>query len=126
MKYVSEDYEVVINTQGGCSALERLGFKPQEDVMSKKVSIKKAVKASAQKVQSASAAKVLESVPQALGRTRNDLMLEVKARGIKNFRVMNKEELRMIVAGASAQQIEAVILAAVTRWKAGWKKNVAV
>ena len=54
------------------------------------------------------------------GATRNQLMEAVKGLGIKNFRVMNKAELLMICEGATPQQIEAIQLAAVTRWKSGW------
>lgn len=57
------------------------------------------------------------------GATRNDLMEAVKRLGIKNFRVMNKEELKAIVNGATGPQIEAIQLAAVTRWKSGWGKK---
>lgn len=55
--------------------------------------------------------------------SRSALMAEVQRRGIKNFRVMNKKELRAIVDGATAPQIEAIQIAAVSRWKSGWKKN---
>lgn len=55
--------------------------------------------------------------------SRAVLMQQVRDRGVKNFRVMNKEELQSIVNGATPQQIEAIQLSAVTRWKAGWSKN---
>ncbi|MEK7140494.1 MAG: hypothetical protein AAB815_01790, partial [Patescibacteria group bacterium] len=57
------------------------------------------------------------------GATRNDLMLAVQRLGVKNFRVMNKEELKSICNGATPQQIEAIQLAAVTRWKSGFGKG---
>ena len=60
---------------------------------------------------------------EAQGRSRNELMEWVKERGIKNFRVMNKEELAAIVGGATPQQIEAIQLAAVSRWKSGFGKR---
>ena len=53
--------------------------------------------------------------------TRNDLMLLAKDRGIKNFRVLNKEELQAVLAdGVSQEKIDEVVAGAVTRWKSGW------
>ena len=57
------------------------------------------------------------------GQTRNALMLEVKERGIANFRVMNKAELAEIVVGVKPERIEAIQKQAVERWKSGWSKN---
>ena len=54
------------------------------------------------------------------GQSRNQLMEEVKSRGIKNFRVMNKAELTEIVGGAKPERIEAIQKEAVNRWKSGW------
>ena len=57
------------------------------------------------------------SVPE----TRQSLMLKAKERGIKNFRVLNKEELGMVLAeGVTQEQIDHVVSGAVTRWKSGW------
>ena len=59
--------------------------------------------------------------PVALPETRQDLMLMAKDRGIKNFRILNKAELGQVLAdGVSPEQIEQVVIGAVTRWKAGW------
>ena len=55
-----------------------------------------------------------------LGQSRNQLMEEVKSRGIKNFRVMNKAELAEIVAGAKEDRIKEIGEEAVKRWKSGW------
>jgi len=58
--------------------------------------------------------------------TRNELMLQAKERGIKNFRVLNKEELGLALAdGVTPEQIEKVVSGAVARWKSGWgsRKN---
>ena len=53
--------------------------------------------------------------------TRETLMLQAKERGIKNFRVLNKEELHVVlVEGATQEQINNVVSGAVTRWKSGW------
>jgi hypothetical protein len=57
------------------------------------------------------------------GLSRSRLMEEVKKRGIKNFRVMNKAELTEIVGGAKPERIEAIQKGALTRWKAGWTKK---
>ncbi len=54
-------------------------------------------------------------------KSRNELMLIAKDRGIKNFRILNKEELMHILAeGITQQEIDALIAGAVTRWKSGW------
>lgn len=53
--------------------------------------------------------------------TRNSLMLQAKDRGIKNFRVLNKEELQAVLAdGITQEQIDNVVSGAVARWKSGW------
>ena len=78
-------------------------------------------KKSAVKATAKPAVKVEKAETQ--GQSRNQLMEEVKSRGIKNFRVMNKEELAEIVDGAKPDRIEAIMKEAVTRWKAGWKKK---
>lgn len=53
--------------------------------------------------------------------TRNSLMLQAKDRGIKNFRVLNKEELRAVLEeGVTSEQIDNVVSGAVSRWKSGW------
>ena len=122
MRYVSPNYEVVVNAQGGYSALERLGFKPEstnrEDEMAKK---KKTVVNATAKLETKPAANV-EAV-ETQGRSRNQLMEVVKSRGIKNFRVMNKAELREIFNGASQTRISEIQVEAVTRWKSGWGKK---
>ena len=47
--------------------------------------------------------------------------MQAQARGIKNFRVLNKEELQSVLEdGATQEQIDGVISGAVTRWKSGW------
>ncbi|MBN1353849.1 MAG: hypothetical protein JW994_04195, partial [Candidatus Omnitrophica bacterium] len=53
--------------------------------------------------------------------TRQALMLKAKERGIKNFRVLNKNELMHILAdGITQQEIDALVAGAVARWKSGW------
>jgi len=56
--------------------------------------------------------------------SRNELMLEAKAKGIKNFRVINKQELVEILKKDTTQErINEIISGAVARWKAGWGKK---
>ncbi len=78
-------------------------------------------KAKAPSIQDAGPAK-----PDAIGKclSRNELMLEAKARGVKNFRVINKEELIEILKEGTAQErINEIMAGAVARWKAGWGKH---
>jgi len=53
--------------------------------------------------------------------TRNALMMRAKELGVKNFRVLNKEELRQVLAeDATQEKIDKVVAGAVARWKSGW------
>jgi len=62
-----------------------------------------------------------------LGSSRNDLVLQAKQRGIKNFRVMNKEQLTEILQeDTTVERAQEIANQAVSRWKAGWSKNKAV
>lgn len=64
--------------------------------------------------------KVMQVKPEIKG-TRQDFMLQAKERGIKNFRVLNKEELRKVLAeGVTQEQIDNVVSGSVARWKSGW------
>ena len=64
------------------------------------------------------------SEPAAKEPSRNELMLKAKERGIKNFRVINKEELVEILReGTTQERINEIVSGAVTRWKAGWGKG---
>ena len=113
-----------------CKKTEAFCTCETEGEMGKKKAVKsttnvkdKTVEKQAVKTEASSSTKKAAVPAQAAGPTRNELMLEVKAKGIKNFRVMNKEELAMIVGGATPQQIEAIQLAAVSRWKSGFGKR---
>lgn len=67
--------------------------------------------------------KVTQVQPE-VKQTRNALMLQAKERGIKNFRVLNKEELMHVTAeGITQQEIDALVAGAVARWKSGWGKR---
>ncbi len=58
------------------------------------------------------------------GPSRHELMLQAKAKGIKNFSVINKEELVDILKEGTAQErINEIVAGAVARWKAGWGKG---
>lgn len=58
------------------------------------------------------------------GLSRNELMLQAKAKGIKNFRVTNKEELiEILKEGTTQERINEIVSGAVARWKAGWGKG---
>ena len=65
--------------------------------------------------------KLAPVVPITQPETRQALMLKAKERGIKNFRVLNKEELGLVLAdGVTPEQIDKVVSGAVARWKSGW------
>jgi len=58
------------------------------------------------------------------GLSRNELMLQAKAKGIKNFRVINKEELvEILKEGTTQERIDEIVSGAVARWKSGWGKG---
>jgi len=58
------------------------------------------------------------------GPSRNELMEAVRAKKVKNFRVMNKEELAEVVKdGTMASRIKEIQETAVKRWKSGWKSQ---
>ena len=55
------------------------------------------------------------------GPSRNELMLAAKEKKIKNFRVMNKEELAEVLkSGTTVARIKQIEEGAVKRWKSGW------
>jgi len=83
---------------------------------SKAAKVKEAVK---EKVKTDQEARVEKK-----GQSRSDLMLQAKERGIKNFRILNKEELMKVLSpDATEETISQVIQGAVTRWKSGWGKK---
>ena len=62
--------------------------------------------------------------PEGVTATRNNLMLEAKEKGIKNFRILNKQELIACLAHlAEPEYVKKVVDAAKIRWQSGWKKN---
>ena len=67
--------------------------------------------------------KVIKVQPE-VKQTRNALMLQAKERSIRNFRVLNKEELLQVLADdVTKDRINEVVAGAVTRWKSGWGKR---
>lgn len=61
-------------------------------------------------------------------RTRAALMAEAQKKGIKYFRILNKEQLTKVLAEETTdQQREVIIAMAKDAWKAGWgnRKQVA-
>jgi len=68
--------------------------------------------------------KVLKKKTEASGPSRQELMELARSKKIKNFRVMNKEELAEIVkSGTSAARAKEIEETAVKRWKSGWSVN---
>ena len=64
------------------------------------------------------------AVKESAGPSRNELMEAVRARKVKNFRVMNKEELAEVMKdGTTAGRIKEIQEIAVKRWKSGWKSR---
>ena len=58
------------------------------------------------------------------GASRNELMITAKDRGIKNFRVLNKQELTDVLKNIGDQKaVDAIVAGAVARWKSGWGKK---
>ena len=65
-----------------------------------------------------------EGIVMHAGASRNELMLAAKERGVKNFRVLNKQELADVLKNISDQkEVDAIVAGAVARWKSGWGKR---
>jgi hypothetical protein len=65
-----------------------------------------------------------EGVVLHAGASRNELMLAAKERGVKNFRVLNKQELTDVLKNIGDQKaVDAIVAGAVARWKSGWGKK---
>lgn len=100
------------------NCLERHGIKPNKSVRAKVA------------LEERTAEIVKEAVikERAKGPSRNDLMLQAKAKGIKNFRILNKEELIEIVGGCVGSptpdlRAQAIVIDAVKRWRSGFGKR---
>ena len=56
--------------------------------------------------------------------TRNAMMLQAKERGIKNFRILSKEELTKVLdTSTRPEDRDQLIKDAVARWHSGWGKR---
>jgi len=65
-----------------------------------------------------------EGIVMHAGASRNELMLAAKERGVKNFRVLNKQELADVLKNIGDQKaVDAIVAGAVARWKSGWGKK---
>jgi len=58
------------------------------------------------------------------GASRNELMMTARERGVKNYRVLNKQELSDVLKNIGDQKaVNAIVAGAVARWKSGWGKK---
>lgn len=65
-----------------------------------------------------------EGIVMHAGASRNELMLTAKDRGVKNFRVLNKQELSEVLKNIGDKKaVDAIVAEAVARWKSGWGKR---
>ncbi|MFH1503929.1 MAG: hypothetical protein ABIH08_00840 [Candidatus Omnitrophota bacterium] len=67
-----------------------------------------------------------EGIVMHAGASRNELMITAKERRVKNFRVLNKQELADVLENIGDQKaVDAIVAGAVARWKSGWGKKKA-
>lgn len=53
--------------------------------------------------------------------SRASLMAQVREKGVKNFRILNKQELIDVLKNIGDQKaVDAIVAGAVARWKSGW------
>ena len=65
-----------------------------------------------------------EGIVMHAGASRNELMMTAKERGVKNYRVLNKQELSDVLKNIGDQKaVDAIVAGAVARWKSGWGKE---
>jgi len=89
--------------------------------MGKNVKKQKAVEVKEPKKVSAETSSPKEGIVMHAGVSRNELMIAAKERGVKNFRVLNKQELANVLKNIGDQKaVDAIVVGAVARWKAGW------
>ncbi len=73
------------------------------------------------KVSTVSSPSPKEGIVMHSGASRNELMMTAKERGVKNFRVLNKQELSDVLKNIGDQKaVDAIVAGAVARWKSGW------
>jgi hypothetical protein len=92
--------------------------------MGKNVKKQKDVKIKEPKKVSVETSSPKEGIVMHAGASRNELMLAAKERGVKNFRVLNKQELEDVLKNIGDQKaVDAIVAGAVARWKSGWGKK---
>jgi hypothetical protein len=90
--------------------------------MAKKPKKKKAVES--KKFSDTNSPSPKEGIVLHVGASHNELMMTAKERGVKNFRVLNKQELTDVLKNIGDQKaVDAIVAGAVTRWKSGWGKG---
>lgn len=92
--------------------------------MGKNVKKRKIVEAKETKNVPAEGSSSKEGIVLHAGASRNELMFAAKERGVKNFRVLNKQELTEVLKNIGDQKaVDTIVAGAVTRWKSGWGKR---
>ncbi|MDP3786750.1 MAG: hypothetical protein Q8R05_04270 [Candidatus Omnitrophota bacterium] len=92
--------------------------------MGKNVKKRKVIEVKESKKVLAEAPSPKEGIVMHAGASRNELMIAAKERGVKNFRVLNKQELGEVLKNIGDQKaVDAVVAGAVARWKSGWGKR---
>jgi hypothetical protein len=90
--------------------------------MGKKAAKKKAIES--KKVSDTNSPSPKEGIVLHAGASRNELMMTAKERGVKNFRVLNKQELTDVLKNIGDQKaVDVIVAGAVARWKSGWGKR---
>ena len=86
--------------------------------------VKKRKTVDAKKVSVETPASLKEGIVMHAGASRNELMMTAKERGVKNYRVLNKQELSEVLKNIGDQKaVNAIVAGAVARWKSGWGKK---
>ena len=92
--------------------------------MGKNVKKRKVIEVKESKKVLAEASSPKEGIVMHAGASRNELMIAAKERGVKNFRVLNKQELGEVLKNIGDQKaVDAIVAGAVARWKSGWGKR---
>ena len=92
--------------------------------MGKNVQKRKVIEVKESKKVLAEASSPKEGIVKHAGASRNELMIAAKERGVKNFRVLNKQELGEVLKNIGDQKaVDAIVAGAVARWKSGWGKR---
>ena len=92
--------------------------------MGKNTKKRKVIEVKESKKVLAEASSPKEGIVMHAGASRNELMIAAKERGVKNFRVLNKQELGEVLKNIGDQKaVDAIVAGAVARWKSGWGKR---